>query len=144
MRQEDSLPDPQAGQKHGQHDPMSKHPGDHLANERTFLAWLRTGLATTTFGFVVAKFGLFLRELSGMHPGTSNRSGYFSAWVGILMTLLGATTIVVSVINFLRMRFAIDRDQFRPQIGLALVVAVLAGSIGFILAIYLFLTSSTF
>ena len=53
----------------GQHVPLPKHIGtskkvtDHLANQRTFLAWIRTGLATITFGFVVERFGLLLREL---------------------------------------------------------------------------------
>ena len=37
-------------------------PSDYLAAERTFLAWIRTGLALMGFGFVVARFGLFLRE----------------------------------------------------------------------------------
>ncbi len=41
----------------------SKRVTDHLANERTFLAWIRTGLATITFGFMVERFGLLLREL---------------------------------------------------------------------------------
>ena len=40
----------------------SKKVSDHLANERTFLAWIRTGLATIAFGFVIERFGLALRE----------------------------------------------------------------------------------
>ena len=51
----------------------SKHVTDHLANERTFLAWIRTGLATITFGFVVERFGLLLREL-GLKNGTQGAS----------------------------------------------------------------------
>ena len=39
-------------------------PSDYLAAERTFLAWIRTGLALMGFGFVVARFGLFLREIA--------------------------------------------------------------------------------
>src|SRR6266487_891341 len=42
---------------------VSKKVTDHLANERTFLAWIRTGLATITSGFVVQRFGLLLRQL---------------------------------------------------------------------------------
>jgi uncharacterized membrane protein YidH (DUF202 family) len=42
----------------------SASPSDYLAAERTFLAWIRTGLALMGFGFVVARFGLFLREIA--------------------------------------------------------------------------------
>ncbi|HTG58643.1 MAG TPA: DUF202 domain-containing protein, partial [Terriglobia bacterium] len=42
---------------------------DYLAAERTFLAWIRTGLALMGFGFVVARFGLFLQALQSGQPG---------------------------------------------------------------------------
>ena len=42
---------------------VSKKVTDHLANERTFLTWIRTGPATITSGFVVQRFGLLLRQL---------------------------------------------------------------------------------
>ena len=144
MQQEDALPESRGEQKQGQHVLGNKHLSDHLANERTFLAWLRTGLSTITFGFVVAKFGLFLREFSEKNAATPDRPGYFSAWIGILMTLLGAAAIVVSIINFLHIRRAIDEDQFHPTIGPSLFIAGLAGCIGFMLAIYLFLTTFPF
>ena len=144
MQREDSLPPSQGEQKQGQQGQVSKHLGDHLANERTFLAWVRTGLSTITFGFVIAKFGLFLREMSAKQPGMLDRPGYFSAGVGILMTLLGAVAIVGALINFLHIRRTIDGAPFRPMIGLSLFLAAIAGCIGFTLAIYLFVTTYTF
>ena len=42
---------------------------DHAANERTFLAWVRTGIATVAFGFVVEKFNLFVRTLAEANAG---------------------------------------------------------------------------
>ena len=45
---------------------MPSGPSDYLAAERTFLAWIRTGLALMGFGFVVARFGLFLRMLQAV------------------------------------------------------------------------------
>jgi putative membrane protein len=39
-------------------------PADHLANERTFLAWIRTSIALMGFGFVIVKFALFIRQIS--------------------------------------------------------------------------------
>ena len=44
--------------------PHKPAPNDHLANERTFLAWIRTSIAIMGFGFVVVKFSLFIRQLS--------------------------------------------------------------------------------
>lgn len=39
----------------------SLHARDHMANERTFLAWIRTSIGIMAFGFVVEKFALKLR-----------------------------------------------------------------------------------
>ena len=60
----------------------SKKVTDHLANERTFLAWMRTGLATITFGFVVERFGLLLRELGFQGQPDHNlfRALFFIDW----------------------------------------------------------------
>ena len=51
-------------------DAASNDPRVHFAAERTFLAWIRTGLALMGFGFVVARFGLFLKEVAGGAPDT--------------------------------------------------------------------------
>jgi putative membrane protein len=40
---------------------MIERYSDHAANERTFLAWVRTAIAIMAFGFVVTKFDLFLK-----------------------------------------------------------------------------------
>jgi putative membrane protein len=60
-----------------------------LAAERTFLAWIRTGLALMGFGFVVARFGLFLREMEAAQH-IERHSGYgVSLWLGIALVVLG-------------------------------------------------------
>jgi putative membrane protein len=61
-----------------------------LAAERTLLAWVRTGLAMMGFGFVVARFGLFLRELSGLGRDANDRHAGLSLWVGTTLVLLGS------------------------------------------------------
>ncbi len=144
MQRDDALPTPQGGRQQSSPGQGSTHLGDHLANERTFLAWVRTGLSTITFGFVIAKFGLFLREMSTKQPGMLERPGYFSAGVGMAMTLLGTVAIVGAFINFLHIRRTIGGDPFRPMIGLSLFLAAIAGGIGFTLAIYLLLTTFPF
>ena len=60
-----------------------------LAAERTLLAWVRTGLAMMGFGFVVARFGLFLRELAAVRPDVPLRQGSASQWIGVVLVMLG-------------------------------------------------------
>ncbi|GCE07139.1 YidH family protein [Dictyobacter aurantiacus] len=114
---------------------------NHLANERTFLAWIRTGLATITIGFVVARFGLFLRELGLKSQPVSPLSLHYSALFGVSLTVLGILTIIAALRNFLRVRRDIDCNEFHPMAGSAVALTVIASVIGVLLAIYLFLTS---
>lgn len=119
----------------------SKRVTDHLANERTFLAWVRTGLATITFGFVVERFGLLLRELGLKGNEIPIFSFHYSSVIGVSLTVLGVVIIIVALINFLHIRRAIDREQFHPPAGFAVLLTILASLIGIILAIYLFFTA---
>src|SRR5690348_17084534 len=74
----------------------SKKVTDHLANQRTFLAWIRTGLATITFGFVVARFGLFLRELGFKSNVAEILPFHYSSFFGVSLTLLGVIIMIVA------------------------------------------------
>jgi uncharacterized membrane protein YidH (DUF202 family) len=80
-------------------DKTSKKVTDHLANERTFLAWIRTGLATITFGFVVERFGLLLRELGVKGTLTPIFSVHYSSFIGVTLTLFGVLMLVVALVN---------------------------------------------
>ena len=117
----------------------SKKVSDHLANERTFLAWIRTGLATITFGFVVERFGLLVREL-GLR-GVPVNSFHYSALIGVSLTILGIIMMIAALVNFLNIRFSIDREDFHPQIGFSIILTVLACLIGLLLAYYLLATA---
>ncbi|MFZ1887771.1 MAG: DUF202 domain-containing protein [Candidatus Binataceae bacterium] len=69
---------------------------DYLAAERTFLAWIRTGLALMGFGFVVARFGLFLREIAmTTHAHPLEPTG-MSLWGGIALLLSGVAVNVAA------------------------------------------------
>lgn len=130
----------------GQHTTSPKHVGtskkvtDHLANQRTFLAWIRTGLATITFGFVVERFGLLLRELGFKINLTEIIPIHYSSFFGVSLTLLGVIMMIVALIEFLQIRRTIDSERFHPPAAFSIILTILAALIGILLAIYLFLT----
>src|SRR5271157_774186 len=66
---------------------------DYLAAERTVLAWIRTGLALMGFGFVVARFGLFLQQLQVIQHAPLGQSYGLSEWFG---TSLIASGVIVN------------------------------------------------
>lgn len=119
----------------------SKRVNNHLANERTVLAWIRTGLATITLGFVIERFGLLLRELGFKGNLTPIFAVHYSSLIGVTLTLLGVVMIVIALVNFLHNRRAIDNEQFHPPAGFAIVLTLLACLIGVVLAGYLLFTA---
>jgi len=130
----------------GQNVPTSKQIGtskkvtDHLANERTFLAWIRTGLATITFGFVVERFGLLLREL-GFKGDTTVNPYHLSSFFGVSLTILGVIVMIVALLGFLYNRRSIDAERFHPSASFPIILTILASLIGTLLAIYLLMTA---
>ena len=111
----------------------------YMAAERTFLAWIRTGIALMGFGFVVARFGLFLKELTlaGAHQQSTSPS--FSLPLGIGLIGFGIVVNIVSVVRHRRYIAAIDRNQFRTAFGstFAIWVALLLALCGMAMTIYL-------
>ncbi len=69
-----------------------------FAAERTLLAWQRTAIALIGFGFVVERFGLFLRMVSDQPLSASDRG--FSLWLGVALLLIGAGVSVISARQF--------------------------------------------
>lgn len=111
----------------------------YMAAERTFLAWIRTGIALMGFGFVVARFGLFLRELAMAHTQNLPSSPGFSLPVGIGLIVLGMFVNVISVVRHRRYIAAIDRNDFRSAFGsqFAIWIALLLALAGLAMTIYL-------
>jgi uncharacterized protein (DUF302 family)/uncharacterized membrane protein YidH (DUF202 family) len=113
---------------------------DYLAAERTLLAWIRTGLALMGFGFVVARFGLFIRELQVVEhgPAVSSSNG-LSLWFGIALIAAGVVVTLVSGWQHARLVRELDRGS-TPGIRssmLAAGVAVFLALVGIAMAIYL-------
>jgi putative membrane protein len=112
---------------------------DYLAAERTLLAWIRTGLALMGFGFVVARFGLFLQQLQFMEKPHATVSYGFSLWFGTALLAFGVIVNVFAGWHHLRLVRDLDRGaafRSRPTMQIAGVAFVLA-LVGLAMAIYL-------
>ncbi|KQS27874.1 YidH family protein [Dyadobacter sp. Leaf189] len=91
-----------------------KHnPNDHLANERTFLAWIRTSIGIMGFGFVVVKFSLFVRQITAVlgHKAEVPSTGY-SPLIGILLVGMGALTTLFSYIRYIDTKRQLEAGQY--------------------------------
>ena len=88
---------------------------EHLANERTLLSWVRTGVGLISLGIVVERAGSFVSA------GTGNPDR-LSGLLGMALTLLGCLALVLGTVQFLRNRRRISRGEFVPQAAIYLVV----------------------
>lgn len=121
---------------------MIRNFSDHAANERTFLAWVRTAIAVMAFGFLVAKFDLFLK-IAAQSLGRAGqaiavpRAG-FGGVVGIVLILAGTAVMAIAAIRFVRTTRAIDSSE--SNVGstrLDLTLAGLMALLGLALSVYL-------
>jgi putative membrane protein len=119
----------------------------HAANERTYLAWVRTGIAVMALGFVIEKFNLFALTIAG--PITSALSGPERALIerrieslsgplgrqgGSVLALGGLALVVLATMRFIHTRSRLDDEQmhsarvgFAQTIVLAALLLALAG-----------------
>ena len=118
---------------------MIKRYTDHAANERTYLAWVRTALAFMGFGLLVERFDLMLRTLPAAisaTAGTENRD--MSEAAGLLLILLGVLVLFVSSARYVRFKRYIASEEtrdFRSSRG-DLILLVLVCAIGVFMSIY--------
>jgi putative membrane protein len=113
---------------------------DHAANERTFLAWLRTGIAVIAFGFVIEKFNLFVLTIAnansldaGHRLQLERLSGPLGRYEGLALILFGIGLMVLAATRFVRTEQLLDdeethsaggvRAELRLSAALALTVA---------------------
>jgi putative membrane protein len=111
----------------------------HLANERTMLAWIRTGISLMAFGFAIARFGVFLREvaIAGKVP-VNLQPGVGSAWVGAALVALGMIANLLATVRYGRIRGAIIRgDVGPPRAEIVYIIGVTATLVGLVMTILL-------
>ena len=120
----------------------SAYTRDHLANERTFLAWVRTSIGIMAFGFVVEKFAIFMKklayflgkaELSKSLPVSSGYSTIF----GIMLVALGALMGLLAFIRYKKIESEISRNSYKPSWLLDILVAMGILVIGVFLVYYM-------
>jgi putative membrane protein len=121
----------------------SDRAGDHLANERTFLAWVRTSISVIVFGFVVAKFGITLREFLRL-GGHVAAEGRLSLVIGVGFMAMGIFMAIVAVYRYRVTLRRLESREFQPARGVVVFLGLVTALFGAILAIYLILTARTF
>lgn len=121
--------------------PESSDPRIYFAAERTLLAWVRTGLALMGFGFIVARFGLFLRELAVVHQEVPNRPTGYSLWIGVALVLLGVSVTAWAAVKHYRWVRKLRSGVLElPQaFSLATAVAFVLAGLGLAIAAVLLL-----
>jgi putative membrane protein len=118
-----------------------KRAAEYLANERTFLAWIRTSIAVISLGFVVAKFSLWLREL-GERVGVGNAPSHTGASLpmGLMMMALGAALAILAARRYWVVNHEIDRGRVSADHGLIILVTCLVAVLALAMILYLLLT----
>jgi putative membrane protein len=106
-----------------------------LAAERTLLAWVRTGLSLMGFGFVVARFGLFLHEMAtARHEPIQSHGG--SLWIGVGLVALGVIVLVFSAARFRTYSATLSEGRLAAPpsaaFGLAVTLLLAAGGVAMV------------
>jgi putative membrane protein len=121
---------------------------DHAANERTYLAWVRTGIAITAFGFVIEKFNLFILTLASAALTEESRriqlaalTGRVGRYDGLALIAGGVALVVLATVRFLRITRFLDDGQshtaadVRTELTLSAVLVLLIAGYGVYLAV---------
>lgn len=112
---------------------------EFLAAERTFLAWVRTSIAVVSLGFVVAKFGVWFRELAGgigAKPSVRHPDAGMSMPVGITMIVAGALVCILAAWRYHVINRKIERGEVEPDRWLVILITVIISAMAVAMIAY--------
>jgi len=111
----------------------------HQANERTMLAWIRTGISLMAFGFAIARFSVFLRQVASLGPAPEHpRHSVGSVWIGAVLVALGMLANLSATIRYATVRRAIERgDVGAPNPIAVYVMGTTATIVGIVMTVLL-------
>jgi putative membrane protein len=120
-----------------------KRAAEYLANERTFLAWVRTGISIISLGFVIAKFSVWLRELATrlnpqMHFGQTKAS----LPIGVTMMALGGILVGLAARRYWVVNHDIERGQVSADHGLIILVTAMVILLSLAMIVYMLVTAA--
>lgn len=121
--------------------PSKASPADYLANERTLLAWIRTGIGIIAFGFAVVKFSLFVHQLSLAVGNRLPPARGYSAAIGIALVGLGTLTILLAYQRYRRTEQQLQTGTYRTSPLLLQLLIALIALVGLVLLVYLISTT---
>jgi len=110
---------------------------EHLANERTFLAWIRTSIALMGFGFVIVKFSLFLKQISLMMETKTIPTKGYSAIIGIVMVVIGLLIALLAFLQFKRIEKQLNSNYYTSSSRITIFVTTIILVGGIVLIWYL-------
>lgn len=119
--------------------PAEQDPRVYFAAERTFLAWIRTGLGLMGVGFAVARFGLFLRQLRASEAHTTIHGTGLSVWSGVTIVALGVIVLISAVFDHRALIRELSSGTWRTgrTSRNAVILATLLAIVGGCMCVYL-------
>ena len=97
--------------------PRNPRQREHQANERTFLAWMRTSISLIGFGLAIARFGLFLQQSQATNSPTSLQETLLidSHNLGIILIVVGIIIVAIAALRYNQVYWQIERVNYRPN-----------------------------
>ena len=120
-----------------------KNGADHMANERTFLAWIRTSIIIIALGFVVEKFALFVKKMALFTPNTNLNAAVTqttdsNAVSGVILILLGAVIAIMAYVKFKMTARQINNEDYKPFYLYDLLLTITIVATGIVLAFFIY------
>jgi len=117
--------------------PVGQSPGrrssdkqrEHQANERTYLAWLRTSISLIGFGFAIARFGIFLQQLNPAET-TADTPFFSSRLIGISLVGFGVFSIILAAWRYNQAFTQIERGRYKPNRGAIWLLSAMVTALG--------------